>query len=63
LSEVDLFLPLVFFVLDLLPVPGLGWSFDAGAIFFVFGDDAFESQGKGASEHGEAVVFDVVNVS
>jgi len=41
LSEFDLFLPLILFVFDFLPVPGLGWSFDVGAVF-VFGDDALE---------------------
>ena len=43
-------------------MPGLGWSFDVGAVF-VFGDDAFESEGECSGEEVEAVVFDVVNVS
>ena len=58
LSELD---PLVLFVFDFLPVPGLGWSFDVLAVF-VFGDDAFEAEGECSREHRQSILFNMVNI-
>jgi hypothetical protein len=56
------FLPLVVFVFDFLPVPGLDGSFDVGARG-VFCDDAFEFEGECSCEHVESLCFDVVDVA
>jgi len=45
--KIDLLLPLVIPVFDLLPMPSERWAFDVRA-FRILSDDAFEAQGQRA---------------
>lgn len=59
--KLDLSLPLVIFVLDLLPVPAQARTFHVGA-FRILRYDAFHTEGQGTSKHRESLTLKGLHV-